>query len=405
MTRALVTGLGVVSPNGLGARVCWDSTVGLRSAIRPLRGDGERRLAGEVLDFTPEEWVPSRLLPQTDRMTRFALAAADWALADAGVDPDTVPALDRGVVTSSAFGGFDYGQRELQNLFRDGPDHVSAYMSFAWFYAVNTGQISIRNDLRGPTGVFVAEQAGGIDAIAQARRAVLGGKAMMLTGGMDSSLCPYGMAARLAHGGLSRETDPRRAYLPFDRDSGGYVPGEGGAILVLEEEARVRARKGREYGEVAGYGATFDPHPSSGRPSNLRRAVEIALDEAGLDPEDVSVVFADAMGAPEPDRDEAETLIGLFGPRGVPVTAPKTMVGRLHAGGAPLDVALALLALETGLIPPTANAVPRHDIDLVTTGPRSFSGTTALVVARGDKGFNSAMVIRGGRKDGNECTG
>ncbi|WUH98283.1 ketosynthase chain-length factor [Spirillospora sp. NBC_00431] len=404
MTGAVVTGLGVVAPNGLGARACWEATLRTRNAIRPLglfdAGSYPHRLAGEVRDFDPAEWVPSRLIPQTDRMTRFALAAADWALADAALDPASASPLERGVVTAGSSGGFEFGQRELQNLFRDGPGHVSAYMSFAWFYAVNTGQISIRNDLRGATGVLVAEQAGGIDAIAHARRAVRSGSAMMLTGGMDSSLCPFGMAAHLARGRLSGVDDPCRAYLPFDRDACGHVPGEGGAILVLEDAGRARARGAREYGEIAGYGATFDPPPSSGRPSNLRRAIESALADAGAAPADVSVVFADAAGSPVPDRVEAEALIEVFGPYGVPVTAPKTMLGRLYSGGAPLDVSLALLAMESGVIPPTTNVTPCHEIDLVCAGPRPFAGTTALVVARGDKGFNSAMVLHGRRKDG-----
>ncbi|GGQ46822.1 ketosynthase chain-length factor [Streptomyces althioticus] len=402
MTTAVVTGTGVVAPNGLGTGEFWSATLRGENAITPIdRYDTAQfpsRLAGQVRDFDAAGQLPSRLLPQTDRMTRFALAAADWALAEAALGGET----DRtglGVVMAAGAGGFDFGQSELQNLWCKGPDHVSAYMSFAWFYAVNTGQISIRHDLRGPTGVLVAEQAGGVDAIAQARRALRGGAAAVLTGGMESSLCPYGMAARVAAGRLSNRDDPRRAYLPFDSDANGHVPGEGGAVLVLEDETRARARGATVLGEIAGYGTAFDPPPHSGRPGNLGRAAELALADAGLTTDDVDVVFADADGSAEQDSAEAETLVRLFGPYGVPVTAPKTMIGRLCSGGAPLDVVLALLALREGVIPPTTGVTPGHPLDLVRDRPRPFDGTTALVLARGTNGFNSALVLRGRGKD------
>ncbi|MGW6603254.1 ketosynthase chain-length factor [Streptomyces sp. NPDC055036] len=397
VAEAVVTGLGAVAPNGLGTEAFWSATLNGRGAIGPIvrfdAGAYPVRLAGEIRDFDAGRHVPGRLLPQTDRMTRFALAASDWAVADAAVDLAGIPAQARGVTTAAASGGFGFGQRELQHLCSEGPDHVSAYMSFAWFYAVNTGQISIRHDLRGPTGVLVGEQAGGLDAIAQARRAIRGGTWLMLTGGVDSSLCPYGMAAQIAGGRMATGTDPDRAYLPFDADAAGHVPGEGGAILVVEDGERARARGARRYGAIAGYGATFDPPPGSGRTGTLRRAIEIALTDARLLPEDIGVVFADAAGVPALDREEAGALIDLFGPYGVPVTAPKTMTGRLYSGGSPLDVVAALLALRDGVIPPTTNVTPGHELDLVRDRPRPFTGTAALVLARGYGGFNSAMVV------------
>ncbi|MFI6026225.1 ketosynthase chain-length factor [Amycolatopsis magusensis] len=405
MSKAVVTGLGVVAPNGLGTEAFWSATLRGQDAIRPIRrfdaGSYPSKLAGEVLDFDVREHLPSRLIPQTDRMTQFALAAADWAIADSAVDTTKLSPLEMGVITASAAGGLEFGQRELQNLWGSGPDHVSAYLSFAWFYAVNTGQISIRHDMRGPTGVFVADQAGGLVAIAHARRVLRDGTALVLTGGMDSTLCPYGVTAQIAGGLLSTREEPARSYLPFDEDATGHVPGEGGAILVVEDEQRARARDARTYGEIAGYGSTFDPRPGSGRPPNLRRAIEVALEDAGLDTADIAVVFADAAGVAPLDRAEAEVLVEMFGPHGVPVTAPKTMIGRLYSGGAPLDVVLALLALRDGVIPPTTRVTPCYDLDVVLGGkPRPFTGSAALVLARGHGGFNSALVVSSrGRED------
>lgn len=402
--RAVVTGLGITAPNGLGVAEYWSATLAGRSGIRPLaRFDGTRYpcpLAGEVPGFVAEHHLPGRLIPQTDHMTRLALVAAEWALADAGADPAAFDEYSMGVVTASSAGGFEFGQRELQNLWSKGGEYVSAYQSFAWFYAVNTGQISIRHGLRGPGGVLVGEQAGGLDAVAHARRQIRAGTDLVVSGGVDSSLCPWAWAAQLASGRLSTSDRPERAYLPFDSAAAGHVPGEGGAILVLENAAAATRRGvGTGYGEIAGYAATHDPRPGSSRELGLRRAIELALCDADLQPQDVDVVFADGAGWPGPDRVEANAIAAVFGPKGVPVTAPKTMTGRLYSGGAALDLATALLSIRDGVIPPTVNvaAAPEYRLDLVTGGPRAAALDVALVVARGHGGFNSAMVMRGGR--------
>lgn len=399
MNTAVVTGIGVTAPNGLGAGDYWAATVagcGGIGAVRRFDAIGyPARLAGEVPGFDAAEYLPGRLIPQTDRMTRLALVAADWALADAGVRPDQWPEFDMGVVTSNSAGGFEFGQGELKNLWSKGGQHVSAYQSFAWFYAVNTGQISIRNNMRGPSGVLVSDQAGGLDALAQARREIRRGSRLIVSGGIDASICSWGWVAQLASGRLSNSDDPALAYLPFDSRACGHVPGEGGALLIVEDAATARERGAGVYGELAGYGATFDPAPGSGREPGLRRAIEIALADADLTTGGIGVVYADAAAVPELDEQEAAAISAVFGPGGVPVTVPKTMTGRLNSGGGSLDVAAALLSLRDGVIPPTTNITPdpRHGLDIVTE-PRRAALPAALVLARGYGGFNSALVVR-----------
>ncbi|MCB5909996.1 ketosynthase chain-length factor [Streptomyces pinistramenti] len=405
MTPAtVVTGLGVAAPNGLGLEPYWSAVLAGRGAIgRVSRFDPSSypaQLAGEISGFVAEDHLPGRLLPQTDRMTRIALVGADWALEDAGVVPQTLPEYDMGVITASHSGGFEFGQRELQALWSKGGRYVSAYQSFAWFYAVNSGQISIRNGMRGPSGVVVSDQAGGLDAIAQARRQIRKGTPLIVSGAIDASICPWGWVAQLASDRISRSSDPRRAYLPFDDDAAGHVPGEGGALLILEDADYARARGARRiYAEIAGHAATFDPPPGSSRGPGLQRAVEQALADADAAPDEVDVVFADAAAVPELDRAEAEALTKVFGPRAVPVTAPKTMTGRLYSGAAPLDVATACLSIRDGVIPPTVHTAlsAHYDLDLVSGSPRSAPVRTALVLARGYGGFNSAVVVRAPR--------
>jgi act minimal PKS chain-length factor (CLF/KS beta) len=398
--RTLVTGLGVLAPTGLGLGEYWAATLAGRSAIgRVTRFDPSpypSRLAGEITGFDGGEHLPGRLLPQTDRMTRLALVAADWAFADAGVVPADLPDYDVGVITASHSGGFEFGQNELKALWSKGGQHVSAYQSFAWFYAVNSGQISIRGGLRGPSSVVVSDQAGGLDALAQARRQIRKGTSVVIAGAVDASICPWGWVAQLTSGRLSTCDDPELAYLPFDDRAAGHVPGEGGALLVLEDADHARERGARVYGEIAGHAATVDPRPGSDRTPTLQHAIELALTDAGLAPGDIDVVFADAAAVPELDRTEAEAITKVFGVRAVPVTAPKTTTGRLYSGAAPLDLVAALLSIRDGIIPPTIGTIPSlaYDIDLVTGAPRPAPVRTALVLARGHGGFNSALVVR-----------
>ncbi|MER7457035.1 ketosynthase chain-length factor [Micromonospora sp. NPDC126480] len=398
---AVVTGIGVTAPNGLGTEAYWAATLAGRSGIdRISRFDPTGypvRLAGEVRDFDAAAHVPSRLIPQTDNWTHLGLTAAAWALDDAGADPAVFPEYEMAVVTASSSGGTEFGQREIERLWTKGPSWVGAYQSIAWFYAATTGQISIRHGMRGPCGVVCTEQAGALDAAGQARALVQQGTRLVVTGGTDASLCPYGLTAQLSKGTLSGGDDPERAYLPFDVDAVGHVPGEGGAMLIVEDAADARARRAPQvYGVIAGQAATFDPRPGSGREPNLRRAIELALADAGVAPGDVDVVIADAAGVPDADRAEAAAITAVFGPGGVPVTAPKTMTGRLYAGGAALDLVCALLALRDQVIPPTVGVrrlAPGCDLDLVRDVPREARLRTALVVARGHGGFNAAAVV------------
>ncbi|MFF2956918.1 ketosynthase chain-length factor [Kitasatospora sp. NPDC057965] len=408
---AVVTGIGVAAPNGLGTEAWWAATLRGESGIRPITAyDASRypvRLAGLIPDFDAAAHLPGRLLPQTDRVTRLAVAAADWALADAGADPAALPEYGMGVVTSNATGGFEFTHREARKLWTKGPQHVSVYESFAWFYAANTGQISIRHGMRGPSSVLVADQAGGLDALGHARRTLRRGGALVVSGGVESAFDPWGLLAHLSGGGVSLVADPERAYLPFDTEAAGHVPGEGGAVLIVESGTAAAARGAHQvYGEIAGYAATFDPAPGSGRPPGLERAARLALADAGLATDDIDVVFADAAGVRERDDAEAAAIEALFGPYGVPVSVPKTLTGRLTGGGPPLDTAAALLAIRDGVLPAAriGRPVPGHRLDLVRGEPRPARVRAALVLARGHGGFNSALVVRAPAPDAPRAT-
>jgi minimal PKS chain-length factor (CLF/KS beta) len=398
----VVTGIGVVAPTGIGAEAHWAAVLAGKSGIdRISRFDPSGypvRLAGEVPGFDAVGQVPNRLIPQTDRWTHMALAACEEALNDAQADPKSLAEYEMAVVTAASSGGTEFGQHEMERLYQNGPSWVGPYQSIAWFYAATTGQLSIRNGMRGPCGVLCTEQAGGLDAIGQARRLLRKGSRLAVTGGTDAPLCPYGLTANLSNGNLSTVDDQHRAYIPFDVHASGHLPGEGGAILITETPDGADARgTGQRYGTIEGYAAGFDPPAGSPRPPALAGTNRRARADARTNASDVDVVFADASGVPAADAAEAAAIAEVFGPKAVAVTAPKTLTGRLYGGGAALDVATALLSMRDGLIPHTVGPTrlsPDHAIDLVLGEPRSARLRTALVLARGYGGFNAALVVR-----------
>lgn len=402
--RTALTGMGVVAPNGVGADAFWKATKEGVSVLDPISREGCEHLplkvAGEIRSFDPASVIEGRYLVQTDRFTHLAMAAADLALEDARLDTADGSPFAVGVVTATGSGGGEFGQHELQRLWGQGPRFVGPYQSIAWFYAASTGQISIRGGFKGPCGVVASDEAGGLDALAHARRGIRRGTDAMVVGAAEAPLAPYSIVCQLGYDELSRSADPARAYLPFSADACGFVPAEGGAMFVAEEESAARRRGAPVRAVVAGHGATFTGTAGWERSrEGLARAVRTALEDAACAPEEVDVVFADALGVPEADRAEALAITDALGPHGsrVPVTAPKAGTGRAYCGTALLDTAAAVLAMEHGVVPPTPGVTDVcHDIDLVTGLARTAELRTALVLSRGLMGSNSALVLRRG---------
>ncbi|WP_392756402.1 ketosynthase chain-length factor [Streptomyces sp. LN590] len=402
--RTVVTGIGVVAPNGTTTESFWKMTLeGINVLDRVTREGCEHlplRVAGEVRGFDPVALVEERYLVQTDRFTHFAMAAADLALDDARLsraDYEKAP-FGVGVVTAAGSGGGEFGQRELQRLWGQGSKYVGPYQSIAWFYAASTGQISIRGGFKGPCAVVASDEAGGLDALAHAARTIRRGADAVVVGAAEAPLAPYSVVCQLGYEDLSVCDDPARAYLPFTADACGFVPAEGGAMLVVEEEGAVLRRGAKVRAELAGHAATFTGASRWAESrEGLSRAISGALREADCAPEEIDVIFADALGVPAADRAEALAIADALGAHGrrVPVTAPKSGIGRAYCGAPVLDVAAAVLAMEDGLIPPTPNVVDVcHDLDVVTGRARPAELRTALVLSRGLMGSNAAIVLR-----------
>ncbi|MBO1413832.1 ketosynthase chain-length factor [Streptomyces sp. FH025] len=404
--RAVVTGLGVVAPNGVGADAFWKATRQGVSVLDRISREGctelPLKVAGEVRGFEPTSVIDSRFLVQTDRFTHYAMAAADLAVADAGFRADPEQPYAVGVVTAAGSGGGEFGQRELQQLWGQGPRFVGPYQSIAWFYAASTGQISIRGGYKGPCAVVASDEAGGLDALAHAARSIERGTDAMVVGAAEAPLAPYSMVCQLGYPELSLADRPEAAYLPFTAQACGFAPAEGGAMLLLEDERAARRRGANVRAQLVGHGTTFTGASRwEESREGLAAAIRIALDEARIAPEEIDVVFADALGVPAADRAEALALADVLGPtaESVPVTAPKSGTGRAYCGAPMLDVAAAVLAMEDGVLPPTPNVTEVcHDLALVTGRAHPAELHTALVLSRGLMGSNSALVLRRGER-------
>jgi minimal PKS chain-length factor (CLF/KS beta) len=404
-SRIVITGIGIVAPTGIGTEPYWSATqagkLGIKRISRFDPSSYATQLAGEVDGFQPGNYISQQLIVQTDRWTWMALAAAQMCLKDAAFDPAKYDPYRLSVITASSSGGNEFGQKEIQSLWGKGPIFVGAYQSIAWFYAATTGQIAIKYGFKGPSGVIVTEGAGGLDALQHTRRTMRRGVDAVISGGTEGPIGPYALVCQMRNGLLSTRKEPAAAFRPFDAAANGYVPGEGGAILMVEKLEFAQKRGAPHiYGEVSGYGCTHDAfHPSNAAPDGRQfiRAIRMALQEAQVQPQDVDVIFADAAGTPDRDELEVKAIKEVFGPHAarVPVTAPKSMVGRLYAGGASLDVAAALLAIRDACIPPTVNLdQAASDLNFVTGKPQKKDIKTVLINARGFGGFNSAMVVR-----------
>lgn len=404
--RAVITGIGIVAPGGIGTETWWKGALDGQLAIRRIThfdpSKYRAQMAGEVDGFNAEDHLEKRIIVQTDRWTHMALVATEMALKDAEFDPAQHDEWSMSAITASSSGGNEFGQREIQNLWGKGPLYVGAYQSIAWFYAATTGQIAIRHNMKGPCGVVLSEGAGGLEALQQARRTIRRGFHQIVSGGLEAPISPYALTCQLGTGLLSEAREPEEAFRPFDARANGYVPGEGGAILLVEDldQARERAAP-RIYGEITGYGATFDAH-HWGKPApdgeQYARAMRLALKQAEIEPDAIDAVFADASGVPQHDAAEALAIADVFGDRQVPVTSPKGMTGRLYAGGASLDVAAALLAMRDGVLPPIVGLSDAAEscagLNLVSGSPRKTDLSTVLVAARGFGGFNAALVLQ-----------
>ncbi|HJT55494.1 MAG TPA: beta-ketoacyl-[acyl-carrier-protein] synthase family protein [Ktedonobacteraceae bacterium] len=404
--RVVVTGLGVIAPNGIGKQAFWHATSNGISGIQRFQrfptADLPIQVGGEVPAFAVEQYLEHKLADRTDRMTHFALVAVQEALKDAGIEMAREDPHRVGTVIANTFGGTEYALEQVTNLHVRGPRSMSAFTAIAWLPIASVGQVSIRYNMQGYSKVSVNDTVGGLDALGLAYTAIQRGAAeVIVAGGSEALLQPY-MLLVLSHSGSCATGDDPRAYRPFDRRAAGFLLAEGAGMCVLEEYEHARRRSASIYGEVVGYGQTNDPHglkKPSASTKQYTRAFSFALREAPLQPREIAYVSLDGRALPAFDAAEAEVLHAVFGSETehIPVSVPRTMLGHSFAAAGTLDAIAALLALKHGIIPPTINCEefdPRYRLDLVRNEARTQARSAALIAGRSLMGVNVVLALK-----------
>lgn len=406
MNKIAVTGLGIVSPSGIGKRQFWANIKAGRNFIKKItRFDASKypsHIAGQIDELEKYSHVSERLLKKIDAFSHMALIAAELALQDAKIEITKEDPNLLGIFLGNAIGGWLYAETELRDLYIEGREGVSPYMASAWFPAAPQGQVSIYYGIKGFSKTVVADRASSLEAIGYARKTLNKGRLnMILGGGMEAPVTPYALLCCNTYGGLSENNNqPEKAYRPFDKNRSGFVIGEGSGIVVMEPVSRAESRRVPIYAYISGYGATCDGVDRINPAENakeLSRAIKIALADAKVKPQEIDYISLDGLALESWDRTEAMAIKEVFGTKikDLPVSCPKSMFGNLLGASGAVDLITTILAIENKLIPPTINLEEPdpQGLKYVINESLPCEINKALIISRGRGGINSALII------------
>lgn len=411
--RVVVTGLGTVNPIGRDVDSFWSAAVAGRSGVGQITAfdaSGMRAtIAAEVPDFDPEEYIERKEARRLDRYDQFFLASTHQALVDSGIhyEEDDPEALRAGVVVGSGIGGMISFQEGIDTMRARGHDRVSPLAITQIISNMAAGLVSIRYHLYGPNTCAVTACAASANAIGDAAEIIKRGAAdVMVAGGGEAPVCEFAVAGFGQARALStRNDDPEHASRPFDLNRDGFVMGEGAATLVLEEREHALARGAKIYAELVGYGMSADGyHITLPRPggAGAARAMQNALDDAGVRAEDVDYINAHGTSTEANDSTETAAIKTVFGETAysIPVSSTKSMTGHLLGGAGALEALVCILAIRDGIVPPTINYEtpdPECDLDYVPNVARTVAVKTAMTNSFGFGGHNVSLVFAADR--------
>lgn len=406
--RVVITGLGMVSPLGIGHEENWKALLAGRCGIGPITrfdaSDFACRIAGEVKGFNPEDWVAKKDVKKMDLFIHYAMAASELAMRDAAFQVTPAEAERVGVYIGSGIGGLPSIERQHSALLQEGPRRISPFFIVGLIVNMASGQVSIRFGAKGPNQATSTACATGTHAIGDAFEIIRRGDAdVMIAGGTEGVITPLCVGGFAAMRALStRNDEPTRASRPFDRDRDGFVIGEGAGIVILEEAQHAERRGARVYAELAGYGVSGDAWhvsaPSEDGDGPLR-VMRNALKSGGVDASVVDYVNAHGTSTPQGDVIESRAIRTLFGTRAkqVAVSSTKSMTGHLLGGAGGLETAITALVVSHDHVPPTINYTtpdPECDLDYVPNESRRMKVTFALNNSFGFGGTNAALLLR-----------
>ena len=405
--RVVVTGLGLVTPLGIGVEKTWKALCAGQSGIgRITKFDPSKytcQIAGEVRDFDPAAYIEKKEIKKMDTFIHFAIAASQMAVDDAGLKISKENADRVGVYIGAGIGGLPAIEQYHSILLERGPDRVTPFFIPMVIINLASGQVAIRFGARGPNSCAVTACATGNHCIGDALRIIQRGEAdVMLAGGTEATIAPLAVAGFAAAKALSRRNqEPAKASRPFDRDRDGFVLGEGAGVVVLEEREAAIRRGARIYAELVGYAMTSDAYHITAPPDDGEGAVrcmELALTDAGMAKEEIAYINAHGTST-FADKIETQAIKGVFGDRAyrIPVSSTKSMTGHLLGAAGGIEAVFSVLAIHRGTIPPTINQDnpdPECDLDYVPGHARQASVGAALSNSFGFGGVNACLVFK-----------
>jgi len=407
--RVVVTGLGAITPAGNDVRSSWEAALAGRSGIRRIsRFDPspfKTQIAGEIPNFDPTRYMDRKDARRLDRVIQLAVNAAGEAVQDAGLKVESLDGDRCGVVVGSGIGGIGSVLEQRQVLETQGPARISPFFVPSCLADMSAGYISIQYGFRGPNMCVVTACATGNNCIGEALEIIRRNKAdLILAGGVEAGILPLTIAGFDQMGAMATDSNdnPCGAVRPFDRRRAGFIMGEGGSVLVLEELEHARRRGARIYAELAGYGACADAyHIAAPEPSGRGaiRAMQLALEDAGLPPAEIDYINAHGTGTPLNDAVESAAIRAVFGAHAdqLTVTSTKPVTGHLLGAAGAVEAVFTVLALVEGIIPPTLNYEepdPLCDLDYAPGAPRAKQMAAAMSNSFGFGGHNATLVFR-----------
>ncbi len=405
--RVVVTGIGMISPLGIGNEATWQGLVEGRSGVgRITKFDTTAfpvKIAGEVHGFDPEKWIEKKEVKKSDTFIHYAVAAAQMAIDDARLDHKSVDGDRMGVIIGSGIGGLPLIEEMHTKLLERGPTRISPFFIPGLIVNLASGQVSIRFGARGPNSAPATACATGAHAIGDAARIIRHDEAdVMFAGGSEAVITPLAVGGFAAMRALStRNDDPERASRPWDLNRDGFVMGEGAGVLLLEEREHAIARGAKIYCEITGYGMSSDAYhitsPSEDG-GGMMRVMQRALKDAGLQPNQIDYINAHGTSTPVGDRIESLAIKRVFGDDAykVAISSTKSMTGHLLGAAGGLESAIAAKVVETGILPPTINYEtpdPACDLDYVPNKARQKSVRHVMSNSFGFGGTNATLIF------------
>lgn len=406
--RVVITGMGVISPVGNTLDEFWSSLLAGKSGVnRITRFDADKfstKIAAEVKDFNPDLYIDPRESRRMDLFIKYGLAAAVQAVDHSGIDPDALDLKRAGVLIGSGIGGLETIESQKEVLEAKGPRRISPFLIPMLIANMASGYVSMRFGFRGPNTCVVTACATGTNCIGDATRLIQYGQAdVMLAGGSEGAITPLGFGGFCSAKALStRNDDPEHASRPFDADRDGFIMGEGAAVVVLEDLERAKQRGAVIYGEVIGYGLTADahhvtmPHPEG---LGAREAIEMALDDAQLNPEQIDYINAHGTSTPYNDKTETMAIKQAMGDaaKSVAISSSKSMTGHLLGAAGAAEAVVLAKTMHDGVIHPTANYEtpdPECDLDYVPNTAREMDVNISMSNSFGFGGHNAVLVMK-----------